>query len=342
MKTTLNHRLTLIIAALMLLSTMALAETGIMELEFAGSSHATILTSSYILDNYVSRSGDEAYLELPGMPAVELMVPTSAGGAGPEYRYVPHMSEAVLEALNTVSFPRPVEEIEIVLLPYPRKSLPVSSALGRRIFLSPAPVSTPYEVTAYTVTHELGHLFQYERMPDTSVDLWDRYNELRGIGNSDIYHEDAAHADRPHEIFAEDFRYLFGGEMANYAHNIENHDLVTPDQVEGLAEFMLGLTSTPSAPSMIQSSCFPNPFNPRTEIRVDVDISLLGQDISIQVYDAQGRRVRDVYRGQLYSNTLRFDFNGHDDAGRQLPSGVYFSSVRLGQDRQTTKMILLQ
>ncbi len=341
MKSTLNHR-ALIAAALMLVSTVALAETGLMALEFAGGSHATILTPSYILDNYVSRAGDEAYLELPGMPAVELIVPTSAGGAGPEYRYFPHSSEAVLEALETVSYPRPVGDIEVILLPYPRKSLPVSSALGRRIFMSPAPVSTPFDVTAFTVTHELGHLFQYERMPDTSVELWDRYREMRGITDTGIYHEDARHADRPHEIFAEDFRYLFGGEAANYSGSIENHDLVNPDQVEGLAEFMLGLDTAAEVPSLIQASCFPNPFNPRTEIRVDADLSLLGSEVVIQIFDAQGRRVRDVYQGQIFSHTLRFDFDGHDDAGRQLPSGVYFSSVRIGNDRQTNKMVLLQ
>ncbi len=208
--------------------------------------------------------------------------------------------------------------------------------------MSPAPVPTPDDVTVFTATHELGHLFQYECMPDSRVELWNEYRRMRGITDTSVYHEDAAHADQPHEIFAEDFRFLFGGDRANYAGSIENHDLVNPDQVEGLAEFMLGLETIDAADSRLRASCFPNPFNPRTEIRLDVDTSLIGRQASVQVFDAQGRRVRDVYQGPLYSHTLRFDFDGRDDAGRNLPSGVYFSSVRIGDTRQTTKMILLQ
>jgi hypothetical protein len=342
MKTTLNRILILTVTALSAMATQVVAETGLQFVTFAGGSRATILNADYILENYVSRSGARAYLELPGMPPVELLLPSSEGGSGPEDRYYPHSSEAVLEALNTVSYPRPVEDIEVLLLPFPRMTLPVSSALGRHIFMSPAPVPTPFDVSALIVTHELGHLFQYERMPDSRVELWNEYRQLRGITDTNIYHENAAHADKPHEIFAEDFRFLFGGDRANYSGSIENHDLVNPDQVDGLAEFMLELETIDASDSSLRASCFPNPFNPRTEIRVDADASLIGRQTSVQVFDAQGRRVRDIYKGSLYTHTLRFEFDGRDDAGRSLPSGVYFSSVRIGETRQTTKMILLQ
>ena len=47
---------------------------------------------------------------------------------------------------------------------------------------------------------------------------------------------------RPHEIFAEDFRALFGGPTANYSGTIENPGLVHPGAVPGLAAFFLNLT----------------------------------------------------------------------------------------------------
>jgi len=330
------------LALIALAAATAAADEGVELVVFAEGSAARILGADYLLEHFVSQTDDGAILEMPGMPAVERRLPLSQGGPGPEESYVPHSSDAVRHALETVSYPRPVEDIEIVLLPFPRMDMPASSALGRRIFLSPESVPTPFELTAFTVTHELGHLFQYERMPDTRTDLWDEYRQLRGITDTSVYNEGAVHADQPHEIFAEDFRYLFGGEAANYAGSIENHDLPLPDRVDGLREFFLALSEEGHAGPAFRASCYPNPFNPRTQIRVDVDASLIGMDFQVSVYDAGGRLVRDVYEGSLYSHQLSFDFDGRDDAGRPLPSGAYFTSVRIGGERQTTKMILLQ
>jgi len=340
-----THKLSRNLAAfalVLLTASAVVAEDGVEELVFAGGSRATILSAEFILENYVSRSGAEAVLELPGMPPVELVIPLSQGGLGTEDRYYPHSGDAVREALESLDYPRPVEEIEILILPYPRANMPVSSALGRRIFLSPAPAPTPFQVSAFTCTHELGHLFQYSNMPDSNTDLWSEYRRLRGITDTSIYNENAAHADRPHEIFAEDFRALFGGEAATYSGTIENRNLPHPGDVEELEDFFLALGRMPGAEPQFRASCFPNPFNPRTAIRVDADASMIGQAVLVQVFDARGRRVRDIFSGPLYSHSLSFDFQGLDDGGRRLPSGVYFTSVRIGDCRQTTKMVLLQ
>ena len=58
------------------------------------------------------------------------------------------------------------------------------------------------------------------RIPD-DADGWTRYRALRGIGGASVCNASAPHADRPHEIFAEDFR-PFGGDLANYSGTIEN------------------------------------------------------------------------------------------------------------------------
>ncbi|MDP6797152.1 MAG: FlgD immunoglobulin-like domain containing protein, partial [Candidatus Krumholzibacteria bacterium] len=246
------------------------------------------------------------------------------------------------DALQSLSYPRPVDRIEIIFLPLPLREHSHSFARGNRIFLAPAEVEIPEEITHMTVVHELGHLFQYAKMSDMNTSLWSQYRQLRRISNEDIYHDSAIHANRPHEIFAEDFRYLFGGDLANYSGTIENHDLSLPDEVFGLREFFLSLSDKIVPASLLQASCFPNPFNPRTTVKVDAEVDLIGETLTVRVFDAQGRQVRELYRGTLFTQSLSFQWDGRDNGNRPLPSGVYFSRIRVGDHRAGSKMILLQ
>jgi len=331
-----------IVALALVLAALPAAAASVVTDGFAEGSLVKVYDCEYILENYVSREGGSAQLNLPGMPSVELMLPASEGGESETGNFYPIDAGTVLDALAQVRYPRPVDQIEVYLLPYPRKSTPTSSALGRRLFLSPASSPTHEDVIHMVTVHELGHLFQYERMPDLREDLWDEYSRLRGIENGAIYNENADHADRPHEIFAEDFRYLFGGDLANYSQSIENHDLVTPDLVPGLEEFMLSLDGAVAEQPACRATAFPNPFNPRTTLRVEADSEMLGATLSVQIFDASGRLVRDVYRGQLFSHQLSFAWDGRDDRGGELRSGVYFSRVILDGRAMTEKLVMLK
>src|SRR5439155_3419753 len=111
---------------------------------------------------------------------------------------------------------------------------------------SPGVWEIPVTTQHAEVVHELGHVIQYQRMPDADGTNWQRYRALRGIADGGIYNAAAPHADRPHEIFAEDFRTLFGGTLAVTAAAIENNQLPSPDGVPGLESFIAALQTTPS------------------------------------------------------------------------------------------------
>lgn len=87
---------------------------------------------------------------------------------------------------------------------------------------------------AYLATHELGHNVDFQLMNN---ELWSEYKELRGIADKTVYNNNAPLAgNRPQEIFAEDFRLLYGCDEARVkAH--ENTNLVDPNEVEGLRDF---------------------------------------------------------------------------------------------------------
>src|SRR5439155_18830623 len=83
---------------------------------------------------------------------------------------------------------------------------------------------------------------------DADTLAWSRYRRLRGIEDVVTYSASSSHANHPHEIFAEDFRALFGDAMSNTAGTIENAAVTYPTLVSGLSDMVLSLTAAP-APS---------------------------------------------------------------------------------------------
>ena len=83
----------------------------------------------------------------------------------------------------------------------------------------------------------------------------------------------------------------------------------------------------------------PNPFNPVTSIEYEVPFE---GPLDIGVFDVAGRRVATLYSGYHDPGTHTVTWNGRDDRGRGVASGVYF--VRLAADgvEASRKVVLLQ
>jgi hypothetical protein len=84
---------------------------------------------------------------------------------------------------------------------------------------------------------------------------------------------------------------------------------------------------------------YPNPFNPTTTIRYVVSSA---QDITLAIFDVRGRLVRSLDAGVRAQGPHQAVWDGHDDHGRPVASGVYY--VRLAGDRETLtrKIVLLK
>ena len=84
---------------------------------------------------------------------------------------------------------------------------------------------------------------------------------------------------------------------------------------------------------------YPNPFNPTTRIAY----SLGGTErVLIVVYDVGGRRVRTLVDAVQEPNRYLVTWDGKDDQGSQLASGVYFIRYKAGMHRFTKKAVLLR
>jgi len=82
------------------------------------------------------------------------------------------------------------------------------------------------------------------------------------------------------------------------------------------------------------SQNYPNPFNPTTTIQYTLEKSGF---VTLEIYDALGRKVKTLVNGWKKKGVYREDFNAVN-----LASGIYFYTLRAGDFVITKKMILLK
>jgi len=93
-----------------------------------------------------------------------------------------------------------------------------------------------------------------------------------------------------------------------------------------------------SAPRLAQNQ--PNPFNPATEISFTVGA---GDDATtLEVFDAAGRRVRSLVSAVLDAGDHTVAWDGTDDRGQRVPSGVYLYRLQSGGTVTGRKMLLVE
>jgi hypothetical protein len=84
---------------------------------------------------------------------------------------------------------------------------------------------------------------------------------------------------------------------------------------------------------------FPNPFNPETTIRYSLAYP---DEVSLEIFNLRGQKVRGFQQGVLPAGNHSLVFNGLDDNGSALASGVYFFRLKAGAFSQSRKMILMK
>jgi len=90
---------------------------------------------------------------------------------------------------------------------------------------------------------------------------------------------------------------------------------------------------------------YPNPFNPTTTIRFEIGIGGGPQQsvqTSLKVYNILGQRVKTLVDEPKSPGVYYQTWDGKDEQGNKVSSGVYFYQLRAGGYNQTKKMVLLK
>jgi immune inhibitor A len=118
-----------------------------------------------------------------------------------------------------------------------------------------------------------------------------------------------------------------------------NGDTIQADLLVGFSAGV-GDENAPSLPYGIElAQNYPNPFNPSTIISLSAEAPA---KIKLDVFNTLGQHVKTLFDGVVGSGVSEFEWDGRNEAGHQVASGVYF--YRLSQEGhvQTRRMVMLK
>jgi len=84
---------------------------------------------------------------------------------------------------------------------------------------------------------------------------------------------------------------------------------------------------------------YPNPFNPETVI--EYDLAEEGE-ISLKIFNILGQEVRNLINSQQYPGVYKVVWDGRDNLGLELTSGVYFYRISVNKYCEIRKLILVK
>jgi hypothetical protein len=87
------------------------------------------------------------------------------------------------------------------------------------------------------------------------------------------------------------------------------------------------------------SQNYPNPFNPETVIRFELPEAL---PVRLTIYNLVGQAIRRLVTDTMPAGVYQITWNGRDDSGRQVASGVYLYRIQAGDFNGVKKLMLLR
>jgi hypothetical protein len=100
-----------------------------------------------------------------------------------------------------------------------------------------------------------------------------------------------------------------------------------------------GVQETPLPTEYVLRANVPNPFNPATKITFALPQT--GR-VKLAIFDLTGRLVRVLVDGVRAAGNYEVPWNGTNDRGQQVPSGVYVCRMDAGSFRETRRMTLVK
>jgi hypothetical protein len=84
---------------------------------------------------------------------------------------------------------------------------------------------------------------------------------------------------------------------------------------------------------------YPNPFNPRTTITFGL---AKASNLNLVIYNSKGQTVRTLFAGNKSAGNFRIGWEGINDNGKALPSGIYYVKMTAGKQQSIQKIVLLK
>lgn len=228
----------------------------------------------------------------------------------------------------------------------PTSPWPSSNISANGTYSNPGDVSLPVELTAFSATPEA----------DKIVLKWTTQSEVNNLG-FEVYRSGEETGAYAMIASFENTPALQGGGNSNTAREYTYEDAILSNggtywyqiadvDYQGVRTFHGPVSA--QAPDLIPEAYalrpnYPNPFNPETTIRFEVpaDPASNGK-IALAIYNNLGMVVRTLVSGSVQPGIHTVKWDGRNDRGDQMASGVYFLRLQAGSFVQTQKMLLVR
>lgn len=195
--------------------------------------------------------------------------------------------------------------------------------------------TTPVELSSFTAgTSQNGVLLEWTTASETNnlgfeierklqeKNIWQKVGFVRGAGTTNE-EKNYTFQDSPDQIGTLNYRLK---------------QIDTDGKFE-YSQIVLVKVEAPSHFDLAQN--FPNPFNPTTTIHFQLPSSVSGT-IELTVFDLLGRKVRSLVSKPAVQGFYQMEWDGRDDEGLEVSSGVYIYVLRAGRLVFSKKMVKLQ
>ena len=183
--------------------------------------------------------------------------------------------------------------------------------------------------------------------PDTSADSW--VNGVAAIPNSDIiigmddlgvYYTNNLGTtwgaiNLPADLDDDFIGGVFSSKDFGYVFTYGGKVLRFENQITGVAE--RPVVSRPIDFQLSQN--YPNPFNPTTTINYTVPAT---ERVALKVYNLMGEEIKTLVDGVVSVGTHSVTWDGTDNYGQKVTSGLYLYTLQIGNQQMAKRMILVK
>ncbi len=117
---------------------------------------------------------------------------------------------------------------------------------------------------------------------------------------------------------------------------ITREDGISVFNVNGIPD--LGVPGVPPETVTLKQN-YPNPFNPETTIRYELPAD---GKVTLKIYNILGQEIRTLVNGEQLAGPNEVVWNGTNDRGSRVSSGLYFYRLQAGKKAETKKLLLVK
>jgi hypothetical protein len=165
---------------------------------------------------------------------------------------------------------------------------------------------------------------------------WVRLWEIHGTGHNNANYEHQKAYFRAEDLggFSAAVRFKF---VAEDNENNTITEAAIDDIVIRVGQASSAVGGKPEALAFRAEPAAPSPFRGSTTIRFQLPGR---QHVALRVFDAAGRLVRTVADGLMDGGAHTLSWDGRTEAGHAAPSGIYYATLRAGENEARSKVVL--